>query len=613
MPARHEGAEALARRAPQVDVDGAVGQAPAAAAPGHLGAEHRADGAIDVADGALDVHRLAPGQRRRRRLDERHVEGPLEAVVLRHRVVQRLAVAVLGRGEDRRQVEAVGLPVVDGGAGVEHLDVADRLLQRAEPERRQQLAHLLGDELEEVDDELGLAREALAQHRVLGGHADRAGVEVADPHHHAARHDERGGGEAELLGAEQGGDHHVAPGLHLPVGLHHDAVPQAVEEQRLLRLGQAQLPRRAGVLQRRERRRPGAAVVARDEHDVGVGLRHAGRHRADADLGHQLHVDAGARVGVLQVVDELLQILDGVDVVVGRRRDQADTGRRVPGAGDPRVHLVARQLAALARLGALGHLDLQVVGVHQVLAGDAEATRRHLLDGRAAQVAVVVGHVAIGVLAALAGVALAADAVHGDGEGLVGLLGDRAVAHGAGGEARHDRAGRLDLVDRHRWAGAGPQLEQAPQRGQVLGLLVDQAGVVLEDVVAAGAGGVLQLEHRLRVEQVVLALAAPLVLAAQLELAVGPLLGTGRVGDGVAGGHLGGDLVEADATETAHGAGEVLVDEVLAEADGLEHLGAGVGRHRRDAHLRHDLQHALAGGLDVAVHGVVGRRARRGR
>jgi hypothetical protein len=40
---------------------------------------------------------------------------------------------------------------------------------------------------------------------------------------------------------------------------------------------------------------------------------------------------------------------------------------------------------------------------------------------------------------------------------------------------------------------------------------------------------VLQLEHRLGVEQVVLALAPPLVLAAQLELAVGALFGPGRV------------------------------------------------------------------------------------
>ena len=42
--------------------------------------------------------------------------------------------------------------------------------------------------------------------------------------------------------------------------------------------------------------------------------------------------------------------------------------------------------------------------------------------------------------------------------------------------------------------------------------------VLLEDRVLAGARRVLQLEHRLRVEEVVLAVAAPLVLAARLEL-----------------------------------------------------------------------------------------------
>ena len=122
--------------------------------------------------------------------------------------------------------------------------MADHLGHRAEPELGHQLAHLLGDELEERLDELGLAAEALAQLGVLGGDADRARVEVADAHHHAARHDERRGGEAELLGAEQRGDDDVAAGLQLAVGLHDDAVAQAVEQQRLLGLGEAELPRR---------------------------------------------------------------------------------------------------------------------------------------------------------------------------------------------------------------------------------------------------------------------------------------------------------------------------------------------------------------------------------
>ena len=262
------------------------------------------------------------------------------------------------------------------------------------------------------------------------------------------------------------------------------------------------------------------------------------------------------------------------------------------------------QLAALAGLGALGHLDLEVVGVDQVLAGDAEAARRHLLDGAALESPFGIGHEALGVLAALARVGLAAEAVHGDGQGLVRLGRDRAVAHRAGGEALDDLADRLDLVDRDRRARPVAEPEQAAQRASCCRLVVDERGVLLEDVVPPGAGGVLELEDRLGVEEVVLALAAPLVLAAGLEVAVGPLLGPARVGDGVAQADLLGELVEADAAEAADGAGEVLVDELLAEADGLEDLRAGVGRDRRDAHLGHHLQDALAGGLDVVVDGL---------
>ncbi len=103
-----------------------------------------------------------------------------------------------------------------------------------------------------------------------------------------------------------------------------------------------------------------------------------------------------------------------------------------------------------------------------------------------------------------------------------------------------------------------------------------------------------------------IALAAPLVFAAQFQLAVGPLLWPGGVGGGVTGGNFGGDLVETDAPEAAHGAGEVFVDQLPAKADRLEDLGAGVAGDRADTHLAHHLQHTLAGGLDVVLQGVVG-------
>ena len=72
-----------------------------------------------------------------------------------------------------------------------------------------------------------------------------------------------------------------------------------------------------------------------------------------------------------------------------------------------------------------------------------------------------------------------------------------------------------------------------------------------------------------------------------------------------------GDLEHADAADLGGGAAEVLVDERLLEADGLEQLGAAVGHVGRHAHLGHDLRQPLADRLDVVVDRLVGRQLAR--
>ena len=288
--------------------------------------------------------------------------------------------------------------------------------------------------------------------------------------------------------------------------------------------------------------------------------------------------------------------------MVRRRRDQSDTRRGVAHLGHPRVHLVTRKLSALTGFRALGHLDLDIGAVGQVVRGDPEAAGGHLLDRAAPPVAVGVAVEPAAGLAALARVRPPAKAVHRDRQGLVRLGGDRAVAHRARGEALDDLTGRFDLLDRNRGPPAAfcvLELQQPAQRGHQLALDVDQRGVLLEHRILPGAGRVLQLEHGVGVEQVVLALTAPLVLPADLEFAVRALVGAVQVGQLVASGDVRGDVVEVDAADRAGQPGEVLVEHALRDADGLEQLRAGVGGHRGDAHLRHHLQHTLAGGLDV--------------
>ncbi len=310
--------------------------------------------------------------------------------------------------------------------------------------------------------------------------------------------------------------------------------------------------------------------------------------------------------------------------MVRRGRDQPDARGGEAKLGDVGVDLVAGQLAALAGLRALRDLDLDLVGGGEVVNGDPEASRGHLLDPRAALVAVRVGRVAADVLAALARVRHPADPVHRHRQRLVGLRAERAEAHPAGGEALEDLGHRLDLVDRDRVAG-GPQVEQAAEHRQGAVLDVDPAaklvvalgGLAVPVAVLVGAHRELQGGDRLRVPGVALAVAPPGVDAALGQQAgvgggqrrVLDVLGKAApvargVGARVALERLAGELGQPDAADRRRGAAEVAVDQIAVEPDRLEHLGAAVGGDRRDPHLRHHLQQALADRLQQPLGGL---------
>ncbi|MBK7742911.1 MAG: hypothetical protein IPI40_04150 [Betaproteobacteria bacterium] len=211
--------------------------------------------------------------------------------------------------------------------------------------------------------------------------------------------------------------------------------------------------------------------------------------------------------------------------------------------------------------------------------------------------------IAAGVLAAFAGVRLAADAVHRQRQRRVRLGRDRAQAHRAGREAPDDLGRGLDFGQRHRHRRLAER-EQAAQRHLPLRLVVDQRRVLLVRRIAVGPRRVLQLGDRVRRPQVVLAADPVLVFAAGVERAPQERVVAERLP--VQPRRLLGDLEQADALDVARGAGEVLVDELALQPDRLEDLRAAVGLVGRDAHLGHHLVQALADRLDVALLGLVG-------
>ena len=304
----------------------------------------------------------------------------------------------------------------------------------------------------------------------------------------------RRGGETEFVGAEKRADHDVAAGAKPAVDLHGNASAQPVGDQGLMGLGKADFPRRAGMFDRGQRRSAGTALIAGDGDMVGSRLRHTGGDRTDADLGDEFDGNVAIGIDVLQIEDELRQIFDRIDVVMRRRRDQADARRCVPHFGDGLVDLVARQLAAFARLGALRDLDLHHVRIDEVFRSHAKTPGCDLFDRRAHRIAIRQRLVAIGFLAALTGVRLAADPVHGNGEGRVRLARDRAVRHCAGGETLDDLHRRLDFLGRYGLAAVvagGLEAEQAANGIEPVRLFVDDLGVLAVFVARIAAHRVL--------------------------------------------------------------------------------------------------------------------------
>ena len=160
--------------------------------------------------------------------------------------------------------------------------------------------------------------------------------------------------------------------------------------------------------------------MAGDEDVIGLRLGDAGRDGPDPCLGDELDADSGERIDRLQVVDQLRQVLDRIDVVMRRRRDELHAGLGVAQPRDEARDLEPGQLASFARLGALRDLDLELLGALQVARGDAEAGTGDLLDLVVASGAVAVV-VRVRVFAAFARVGARPDVVHRHSEGFMRL------------------------------------------------------------------------------------------------------------------------------------------------------------------------------------------------
>lgn len=185
-------------------------------------------------------------------------------------------------------------------------------------------------------------------------------------------HDQGSSSETPLFSSKKTSNSNIATRPNLTIGLEGDSAPKIVEDEGLVGLSETELPRKTSVLDSGPSRSSSSSVVSRDEDVIRLRLRHSRSDDSDSDFGNELDGDSSAGIGTLEVVDELLEILDGVNIVVRGRGDESYSGSGVTGASNGGRNLVTGEFSSFSGLRSLGHLDLKFIRVGEVVGGDSE-------------------------------------------------------------------------------------------------------------------------------------------------------------------------------------------------------------------------------------------------
>ena len=226
---------------------------------------------------------------------------------------------------------------------------------------------------DQIDNFIGRPGKLVPQSFILRTNPHRAGIGLALPHHDAAHRDQSGCADAVFFRTHHRRHHDVAARAQTAIGAQCHPLAQVVHRQNLMCLSQTHFPRQPRKFDRCRRRSAGAAIMARDQNHIGLSLRHTGGNGADPRGGHQFHSHLTARVDLLEIINQLRQIFDRIDIVMGRWADQSHTFGRMTQTRNKIRNLHPRQLSTLAGLGALRHFNFQFFAMVEIFCRDPKA------------------------------------------------------------------------------------------------------------------------------------------------------------------------------------------------------------------------------------------------
>ena len=115
--------------------------------------------------------------------------------------------------QDLAQVKSLGFPVIDCLFNFQTIYSAHHLVDCAEAELSHDLSDFPRDKGHEVDSMRRIAGKVLTQSRVLCRDSDRAGIQMADPHHDAAQRHQGRRCKTEFFCSQHSSNNDVAASL----------------------------------------------------------------------------------------------------------------------------------------------------------------------------------------------------------------------------------------------------------------------------------------------------------------------------------------------------------------------------------------------------------------
>ncbi len=273
-------------------------------------------------------------------------------------------------------------------------------------------------------------------------------------------------------------------------------MPQLVATQGDLGFGKSQFPGGSGIFDRGQRAGAGATIITGNGNAIGISLGHTRSNGADTRFGNQFDGHISLGIDLLQIKNELSQIFNGVNIVVGRGADQGHAFLGITQPGNDATDFVTGQLTPFTGFGSLGNLDLQFFGIDRILWRHAKTPRSNLLDF-ADLVVVVAGRI----FAAFTRVGAPTNAVHGDRQGFVGFRRQCPQRHGCCIKTRSNGFNGLHFAEGDGLRSAF-QLQQIPQVGDRT--FVDQPCKHLVILIASGFDGCLQALDDIRMVGMIL-------------------------------------------------------------------------------------------------------------